>query len=388
MSEHTIQSKQTGHNDEVNTMTTAAEVSEFGQTNDEKRSRAAIDRVRGLMDPRLLAAADRLAAVNGRYVPITRDKPLLGHLKALVASVTAPPTGKPDKRRILAVVGKSGAGKTTALAEHISRIPEMQAYRDEDGIWIHPTIFIEAPSPCTPRLLAIAGLEALGHAPPDRIRENEAWLLFRRLLKVHKVMFVVIDECQNAIETASVRQATVIGDAFKHLTQMSDWPVRLILAGVPPLASFLARKQLYNRRTVIPFDSLDTAGNQGLLSEVLRIVIEDHANLEMGEGLDDEDFRSRLLHAVDAEFGSGLQMIRAAVERAVLADRPSVTKDDFKAVYASFSGCKPTMNVFDAPDWAELDPATALLRAEDRAWEEERKRTKGKKATIRSVRPQ
>lgn len=370
------------------TKMTNSDIVDIDQTNDERRGQAAIDRVRSMMDPQQLSLADKLATLHSRYVPITRDEALMAGLKASVASVTSPPTGKPDKRRILAIVGKSGAGKSTALAEHISRIPAMQAYRDEDGVVVHPTIFLEAPSPCTPRLLAIAGLEALGHTPPDRIRENEAWQLFRRLLKVHKVMFVVIDECQNAIEVASITQATVIGDAFKHLTQMKDWPVRLIVAGVPPLGSFLARKQLYNRRTVIPFDSLDTDGNKHLLEDILQKIIGHHAGLELDPELVDEKFRDRLLHAVDAEFGSAVQMIRAAVELAVLGGRAKVAKGDFEEVYKSFSGCKPGMNVFTAANWAELDPATALLRAEDRAWEDERKRSKGKTATKYSVRPQ
>ncbi|MBX4963675.1 ATP-binding protein [Rhizobium binae] len=364
---------------------------------DAKRSLAAINRVRSMVSGPRLAAADRIAKIYNEYVPLERDEGLQKALLGSVASVTTPITGKPDKRRIVAVVGRSGAGKTTALAKHISTIDAMKAYVDEDGVQVTPVLSIEAPSPCTPRLLAVAGLEALGHAPRDRIRENEAWLLFRRLLKVHKVMWVVIDEAQNAIESASVREATIIGDAFKSLTQMPDWPVRLILAGVPPLASFLARKQLYNRRTVVPFDTLDANGNNDLIRQVVTTVVVTHAGLKLDidfddiRNSDDDDrtyFLERLMHACDAEFGSVVQLVRAAVELAILGNEEAVNIGHFKETYASFSGCRPSKNIFTAVNWQELEPATALLREEDRAWEREQMVRKGKRVTKFGVRPQ
>lgn len=99
-------------------------------------------------------------------------------------------------------------------------------------------------------------------------------------------------------------------------------------------------------------------------------------------------FLRRLMHACDAEFGSVVQMIRAAVELAIYADRDHVTIDDFVKTYASFSGCRPSKNVFTADNWEELDPVTALLRDDDRAWEAERLKSKGKTATRYGVRPQ
>lgn len=375
----------------------------FDKNLDAKRSQAAIAHVRGLIGDNRAAIADRIAELYDNYVILDRDMPLRAALMSSVASVLTPITGRPDKRRIVAVTGRSGAGKTTALMKHIESIPAMQSYVDDDGVMIHPVIIVDAPSPCTPRLLAISCLEALGHAPPEGIKENQAWLLFRRLLKVHKVMWVFIDEAQNAIETASLREATVIGDAFKSLTQMPDWPVRLILAGVAPLASFLARKQLYNRRTVVPFDTLDADGTTDLVKSILETIVQEHARMEIRIKLDDTvvdeettktrqrekgTFLKRLMHACDAEFGSVVQMIRAAVELAIYADRDHVTIDDFAKTYASFSGCRHSKNIFTAANWEELDPATALLRDDDRGWEAERLRSKGKNATRYGVRPQ
>lgn len=355
-----------------------------------RRSQAAINRIRALMSEERLEVADRISKIYAEYIPLTRDEKLNTAFRAMVASVSTPITGKPDKRRIVAICGNSGAGKTTAVLRHLQSLKATASYVDEDNVRIHPLIFIEAPSPCTPKLLAIAGCQAMGIDPGLGLNENAAWKEFRRLLKVHKVMWVFIDEAQHAIETATVREATVIGNSLKGLTQMADWPVRLILAGVPPLASFLARRQLYNRRTVVPFEPVTISGDHNLIGTVLATVATKHAGLEVRIEIDNEDYRfdERLSHACDGEFGSIIQMIRGAVEIAILADRGYITLQDFIDVYSAFSGCQPSRNVFTSANWAELEPAVALLREDDWAWEAARLKSKGKNGTKFGVRPQ
>lgn len=352
-----------------------------------ERSLAAINHIREQLDPERLAINDRLAEIWKPYIPLARDELLHEAFKSLVDSVTTPIEGRPDKRRILAICGRSGAGKTSAIAKHISMIKEMQPRVDADGVNIFPTIVIETPSPCTPKFMAVAGLEALGHVPTKLIGESEAWLEFRRLLKVHKVMWVVFDEAQNALENANVREASVIGNNFKSLTQRPDWPVRLILAGVAPLASFLARKQLYNRRTVIPLDTLDMEANTDLVENLVRKIAIDHAGLKIGFETH-TNFLKRLMHACACEYGSIIQIIRAAAELPIRAGRDTLAYQDFIRTYESFSGCRPKQNVFVADKWEELDPTTALLKDEDRQWEESRRRSKGRNATKHMVRPQ
>lgn len=75
---------------------------------DARRSQAAIDRVRGLIGDNRLAIADRISELYGKYIPLDRDVLLRDALTGLVASVTTPITGKPDKRRIVAVCGRPG----------------------------------------------------------------------------------------------------------------------------------------------------------------------------------------------------------------------------------------------------------------------------------------
>ncbi|MBD9624025.1 ATP-binding protein [Ensifer sp. ENS06] len=354
----------------------------FGQT-------AAVARIRALLPPEKLEVADRISEINGRYIGLSRDGPVHDALVSMVASIATIDTNaisKPDKRRIVAICGDSGAGKTRALLEHTSRIPAMQSYIDEDGVEVRPFLCFNAPSPCTARLLALTGLEALGYPVRQALQEHQAWALFQQMLKTHRVMFVLIDEAQHAVDTADVLSTTKIGNAYKNLVQMPDWPVRLVLAGVPPLASFLARKQLYNRRTVIRFDKLKGKSARETVATVLKKVIGEHARLELHDSLEG-DFVARLTYACDGEFGSVVQMVRGAVELAIIDGATQVTREHFKRVYQSYSGCVVGENIFEAADWRGMSPHTAFLREDDHAWEEANLQKTKRKPTKFGVRP-
>ncbi len=347
---------------------------------------SATAQIRSHMDPAKLAIADRMAEINSHFITFTRDERLDTAFRKMLLSLATPPTSKPDKRRILAICGASGAGKSTAIATHTSRHPALQSYIDEDGVEVHPLLVFDAPKPCTPRLLAMAGLSAMGSEVRPDIRENEAWFSFRKKLAKLKVRVVIIDEAQNAIENANVREATVIGDGFKQLVQQ-DWPVRLVLAGVPPLASFMARKQLRNRATFVHFEPIDPKQNLDMLETIVNRVIVKHATLTRHPSLN-EEFLHRLAHACSNDLGTIIQTVRETVELVLYAGRTEVTIEDFMHVYAVLSGCKDGKNIFKADNWAEIDPSVAALRDDDEAWEAERLLAKGKRGTKYGVRPQ
>lgn len=332
----------------------------------------AIAQLRSTLSPVELEMADRIHKFHIPYIGLGRDPGVALALKRMVLNIAGQrPGGRkhPNKRRILAVCGDSGSGKTRALLEHTSRIPALQPYEFQ-GATYSPFLAYEAPSPCTPNLLAQEGLRALGVDVKSTIKENAAWDLFRNELKAHRVLFVLIDEAQHAVNTANRIEAQKIADALKNLVQMPDWPVRLILAGVPPLDEFLStEKQLFNRRTLIRFEKLH--GKRGLESirEVLGKVIREHAGLKLSEDLAG-DFAARLSHASDGDFGSVIQMMRDAAEIVITTDRLAVERADFAATYESFTGCTPDNNVFSfkGDDWVNLKPLRAYARPEDHDW--------------------
>lgn len=321
---------------------------------------AEIARVRALMPHDALLKADRVARINGRYIGLARDTSLKKAFEAMVASIAVigiTDMAKPDKRRIIAVCGESGAGKTTALLTHTADCPAMQPYMNDEGNIVRPLLMMSAPSPCTPKLLAYEGLHAMGYPVRSSLRENEMWKLFGDVLKAHRVMWVVIDEAQHAIDASNAVEITKIGNALKNLVQMPDWPVRIVLAGVAPLDEFLSRKQLANRSTIVPFGKMRGANGEATMAEVTRLIIFDHAEMKTSLHKDAE-FIKRLLHGCDKDFGTMVQMIRGAVEFAIQADECVVTNEHFANYFESNTGREESENVFLVKNWGETKPYT------------------------------
>jgi hypothetical protein len=221
-----------------------------------------------------------------------------------------------------------------------------------------------APSPCTPGLFAYEGLHALGYPVRKSMKENALWETFRRVLKAHQVLWLIVDEAQHTVDAANTLEMTKIGNALKNLVQMSDWPLRLILAGVEPLNEFLTRKQLKNRSTIIKFPKMSGPTGEATMAGVINKIVVEHAELSTSVH-HERNFLARLMHSCDSDFGTMIQMIRGAVEEAIFADEDVVTNEHFAQCFKSNSGNEDHENVFLVADWASTKPYAAARREAD-----------------------
>ncbi|MGO8021148.1 ATP-binding protein [Rhizobium leguminosarum] len=350
---------------------------------------AMVDRIRSTLSPERLAGADRMRAVNMRYIGLTRDAKIADELELFedqIAAYDPNAPDVPDEKRILGIVGPSGTGKTRALVQHTRMRPTMQAWFDQYSYERRPLLWMNAPSPCSPLALGLEGLHALGYPVAKNIREKQAWILFRAQLKHYGVPFVVIDEAQHIIENASRPELAKISDALKNVVQMPDFPVRLILAGVEPLDKLLNLPQLKTRSKPIEFTPIGSEppedqyfeGDFGvtMLSTSVSDVIVKHAGLKRSGEIDD-NLISRLLHASGRRFGVAIQLTRAAVRFAFHEGRGAVFRSHFELAYAASSGCAAQRNIFTLDNrWQEILPDEAFLakrRDHDEPWETEHK---------------
>ena len=342
----------------------------------------ALSRLRATMPEAARHRADRIAHVNARYIGTARDDKLNRLVDLLVANAAGAAHGEPGKRRALFVIGESGSGKTTAIRNLIATRPEFQPYEDDSGDVVSPMVSYDAPSPLTLKLLAKVGIEATGYPVYGRLQENEAWELFKQRIQARSVLFLHIDEMQHAVKGNSPTKLQHLADTVKSLLQIRNWPLHIILSGVPGIVDFLDHdSQLKNRSMVMEFVP-QTSADAATIRVIVQRIVEKHAGMTLAKDASDDEFMNRLIHASSGAFGTIIQVVRATVEHVLHATtnegNPApevVTLAAFADVYAAFTGCVRAQNVFASKEWGMIVPSNALARMLE-------KREKDRKAGI------
>ncbi len=325
------------------------------------------------MESDALQLATRMAEINSRYLSTKRDKNIETELTLLIGGAAVSAAGFQSERRCLAVIGETGAGKSRSIGRAIAARPEFQP-RVTGMTETVPILRIKAPRPSTLKLIAEEILDGLGYPLEREIKEGPIWKLVRRQLKARQVRFVHIDEAQHMLNMSDNRAMMRLSDALKVLMEQDDWPVRLILTGMPELADFLTiYRQTARRAHKIHLENLMLPRDEKLVRWIVTTIVEQHAAMKF-TFTPDEDFFGRLCHAADKQFGSLTQIVRGAIERVLIDDisGTSVQMGHLVRAYEVFSGCKPDQNIMlpQNLNWSEIQPLNALLREEELAYEQ------------------
>lgn len=330
----------------------------------------------------LEAPADDAAEVNGRhaadaararrvaaleklhrsYLKTGRDGQLEAEFDRLIDTSSLVLNGRRAEGRALVVVGQSGAGKTHAIKRLIEGRRELLPENLTLGMSL-PIVSITAPSPCTLKQLGIELLRLLGY-PIDRdVRENVAWNRVREQLRLRKVQIVHIDEAQHAVRLMNDHEIQKLSDTFKNVMQQPDWPVCLVLSGLPSLVQFAQRDVQFGRRCrFMSFDGISFPRDIKRLRYIVEAISSKCAEMPC-EGLESDEFLARLCRAAEGQFGRVIQICRSAAEEAIFAGDHTLTVRHFIDVYAAATGCSPDANVFAVRDW-EFVPTGVSVPAE------------------------
>lgn len=302
----------------------------------------------------------KLEKLHRSYLRTPRDARLEAEFERLIEGASLCLGGRRPEGRALVVIGESGAGKTHALRRLISRRKEFDPQPMEIGPTM-PLVSITAPSPCTLKQLANELLHALGYPRERDVRENVAWNRVRDQLQLRQVMVVHIDEMQHAVRFPDSAETQKVSDTLKNVMQQTDWPVRLILSGLPALGQFVRRDvQLWRRCRFITFEALHFPTDEKGLRHIVRTVAMHGAGLNP-VGLDDSEFLARLCHAAEGQFGRVIEICRAAAEDAIGAGSAVLTVSDFASAYATTTGCSPADNLFLVRDWEFIRPGAVSV---------------------------
>lgn len=304
--------------------------------------------LRDLGHERIIARIERLNDFfirTGMYEALKDEVARVRDLHGLNVS------GRRVEGRALVVVGDSGAGKSAAIARLIASQPELQPRNLAVGPVV-PIVSITAPSPFTPRALAMEVMnQGLGYGMVRDIRENVAYSRLREQLRVRQVRILHIDEMQHALSANNPHEMQKLSDTLKNLMQHAENPVSLILSGLPSLVDFVKTDiQLQRRCRFVRFAPLSFPEDVEGLRMIVKTVSQGPADLTPVDLLADE-FLARLCRAAGGQFGLVIQICRAAAEEAIRTGSEELNPKHYALAYAAGTGCAPDENLFTVRDW-------------------------------------
>ncbi len=296
-----------------------------------------------------------------RYVSFKRCEHLRTRVQEFWDHVKVCLQGGGSRRRILAVVGESGTGKTTSLLHVFNGFNEFKRYRDKEKLVI-PMISFEVPRPCTNKDLAIHILNELDVPASHSANEYDLFQAVKFQLRECGTVLLHLDEAQHLLQAETAAAVRKLQDRLKSLLVIPDWPLHVILSGVPELANlFTGDQQLANRSTVMRFENLLFPGDKKMVVTILRDIAVDHCGLQLDKQLLTDDFLGRLVSASGGGIGTLIEFIRAACYKALSKGHTLLDTKDFAFAYGRFSGSRDVDNIMTASSWQEIDRGNALV---------------------------
>lgn len=289
--------------------------------------------------------------------------------------------GNRIETRALVVTGKTGAGKSSLIARVISAHPSFQGYGvPSSGC---RAVAVSTPSPCSPKSLGIEMLRVLGYPISAERSLTTIFAKVRDRVQFLGKLVLVFDEIHNVLKNADRDEVDEIRSMFKTFMVTTDWPVVLVLSGLPEIVPFFeglaetdgkgnlmpdSKGEVRRRSQFVHLRSLRLPHDAEMVTAALQDVVEGAAGLFLPA-----DARHaivpRLVHAALYELGSTLQLAREAIGQAISANPPakSVGLEQFRLAYRARTGCADTLNPFVAPDWIKLDCTLVLKENRDKA---------------------
>jgi len=341
--------------------------------------------LRALLDPAEEARVRLIERIKTEYITSERDDDLARLLKRLTTNAVirrdpAQPHGAGNRveGKGLCIVGPSGAGKSSLLEETFRSHAAFPNFRVPKK-WC-PLVGITAPSPSTLAQIGMRILEVLEYGGLAReLRENRVWFSVREEFKLDGTLFLWIDDMSNALTLRSEEEKQKIRDTLKDIMNNPEWPVQLIISGIPALLPFFRMDtQLRRRFRFLYLNKLTTKDHAGFLGDAIEHYC-GVAKIKLAVK-EDENLVGRLLHAAIYEMGRSLEIVGNAVEEALDRGSRKLEKADFANAFADLHKSPPDdQNPFMSPAWHGIDVERLLKTGDDVAEQAGKAEGKGKK---------
>lgn len=275
-----------------------------------------------------------------------------------------------EELRGLIIAGQPRAGKSRILKQIFRSHPSLPNYGKKNAFC--PLLTVIPRGACTIKrfgadTLARTGLTVV-EIPTGKDYEITLAHMIRDRLRMRGINILHIEEAHHITQAANAKEIVLVINMFKTLLIDKDWPIALIMSGIPELVDALqAEGQITGRLEVIDVPSLEISADAPHLKNILRElsavaglkVAKDHAAVIV----------PRLIHAGNYQLGRSIEIIYAAIRLALRSGETALTLDVFARTYRKTRAVAPDRNPFITRDWSKTDPLM-LLASSKRAKQE------------------
>ena len=227
----------------------------------------------------------------------------------------------------LAILGETGAGKTTLVQEWLARHHNVRSETPE-GSRI-PYLYVSVPAKASIKGTAAAFLSTLGDPNPGRGTQWNMVTRLHTLLKSCQVRMIFVDEFQHILDRDTQRVLNAVTDFLKDIINQSSIPMILIGQKGEAEPILQANPQLSRRvgtpRYMHPFQWDRT--HPKTITEFRTIMESIDLELPLDpSGLGKEDMAHRFFYATNGYLGWIMHLIRHATHLAISQHCPTLNR--------------------------------------------------------------
>ncbi len=308
------------------------------------------------------ANPDSLSSIRQRiravYVETDRDKQLSARLDDLIENAEDCLKGHGTKRRALFIVGNTNSGKTLSLERQFASRPQFQPRVNKHGELYRPLVSMEVPFKPTSKSFAATILREIGGpSKVSGLTEPELDAELKGQLKERGVLYLHFDEGQHMQRSNTSAALQSAQDFLKSFMQIKEWPLHIIVSGVPSLSDLRkGNGEIKSRSIELPYGMIQCPGDEKWIRHGLEVIAVQNCGFALDASLNEDEFADRLCRSCEGAFGTIMEAIKETCIFVAGKGRNVLTIKDFALNYRLVNGCKPSENIFTAKNWQQFAP--------------------------------
>jgi hypothetical protein len=193
---------------------------------------------------------------------------------------------------------------------------------------------------------------------------NKAWVTLLHRLREQRILSLAIDDFQHVRHQCNEFEIQNVRDTLKDLMTSPDWPMQLILIGMPELIPFAkADPQLRRRIRYMKLEPVSPRSDFEFLDATIKNYAE---KAELKFGIEEKDaLVGRLCHAAGYQMGIAIEIVTEAIEHALDRGSKLLELVDFEEAYAARNLQANDQNPFFADAWDTIDATLVRPKLED-----------------------